>query len=385
MTRIVKWLALSVLALAFPVVNTHASIPAADGTYTGCLFKALGTVRLIDTAISSQRCVAGEVQIKWNQKGPMGLPGVAGPQGTQGLQGVAGSPGRDGAPGAQGIQGIKGDTGAQGVPGAKGDAGATGAQGVQGQAGVDGKSITASEFGTTDPRCAFMGGFEIWQHAPGAVPADTSLGLVCNGLKGDSGLQGVAGTPGAPGQNGAPGAPGQNGTPGAQGAQGVEGPQGAQGVQGPKGDQGPAGGAVAPFNAYRMYFRLPPKPIPPAGYGVVPLPMTTVTTGAGYLLVRATGYCIQFAEAGSDGLPIAGFYLYLNDSPVIGSDNYLDSLVRAHPTAIGQSISQSFAIEGLFQVNPGVHTFFLWGGSLGSGSGDCIVTLSAQFSETVLH
>jgi hypothetical protein len=71
MTKAIKWLALSILALAFPVVNTHASIPAADGTYTGCLFKSLGTVRLIDPAVPKQKCLAGvEVLITWNQKAP---------------------------------------------------------------------------------------------------------------------------------------------------------------------------------------------------------------------------------------------------------------------------------------------------------------------------
>jgi hypothetical protein len=239
MRTAVSRLAYSIFLLSILAVvpaTAHASIPA-GGTYTGCLFKSLGTVRLIDAADPKQKCLTGlEVLLTWSQTGAQGSVGPAGPpgpQGAQGLQGVAGSPGRDGAPGAQGIQGIKGDTGSQGTAGAKGDAGATGAQGVQGQAGVDGKSITASEFGTTDPRCAFMGGFEIWQHTPGGNPADTSLGLVCNGPKGDRGLQGVAGAPGAPGTDGAPGAPG------------AAGQNGAPGVQGPKGDTGAPGPGFA--------------------------------------------------------------------------------------------------------------------------------------------
>jgi hypothetical protein len=75
-----------------------------------------------------------------------------------------------------------------------------------------------------------MGGFEIWQHSPGAVAADTKLGEVCNGLKGDPGQQGVVGAPGAPGKDGAPGAQGMDGAPGKDGLPGRDGAPGRDGT-----------------------------------------------------------------------------------------------------------------------------------------------------------
>ena len=43
MVKALKWLLLSLLMLAFPTVNAHATIPAADGTYSGrCLRVNLG-------------------------------------------------------------------------------------------------------------------------------------------------------------------------------------------------------------------------------------------------------------------------------------------------------------------------------------------------------
>ena len=154
--------------------HVSAAIPDADGIYYACYNAGDGSVRFVQSMASlCPRSFLGPV--KWNQSG---------------------------------AQGPKGDTGAQGVPG------------VQGQAGLDGTSITASEFGTTDPSCGFMGGFAIWQHTPGAVPADTKLGLVCNGPKGDRGPQGVAGTPGLPGTDGVPGKDGATGPTGPQGPTG---------------------------------------------------------------------------------------------------------------------------------------------------------------------
>jgi len=44
------WLGSSVLCI-FGAGEAFASIPAGNGTYTGCYLKATGTLRLIDTAI----------------------------------------------------------------------------------------------------------------------------------------------------------------------------------------------------------------------------------------------------------------------------------------------------------------------------------------------
>jgi hypothetical protein len=85
-------------------IRALASIPDADGTYTACLFKALGTLRLIDATIPRQRCLAAlESQVTWNRTGPQGLqgpPGVAGQQGIAGPVGPLGPPGVAGPAGA---------------------------------------------------------------------------------------------------------------------------------------------------------------------------------------------------------------------------------------------------------------------------------------------
>lgn len=141
MAKAMKLLALSVLTLVFPAVNAHASIPA-GGTYTGCLFKSLGTVRLIDSADPRQRCLAGlEVLITWNQTGPQGSvgpQGPAGPQGPQGLSGLNGINGVDGFPGQKGDTGPAGAVGPVGPQGAAGPAGAVGPVGPAGASGAPG-------------------------------------------------------------------------------------------------------------------------------------------------------------------------------------------------------------------------------------------------------
>ena len=105
--------ALGVSAIAY------ATIPGASGVYTACVFKVVGTIRLIDPSLPKQNfeshCTSFEQQVVWNQTGPTG------PQGPTGDTGATGAKGDTGAPGA------KGDGGA---PGAKGDAGAPGPAGT---------------------------------------------------------------------------------------------------------------------------------------------------------------------------------------------------------------------------------------------------------------
>jgi hypothetical protein len=69
-----------------------ASIPARNGTITGCRNKQTGVLRVINAEVG-QRCRAGEARLTWNQRGP------AGPQGPQGAPGPQGPPGSDGGSG----------------------------------------------------------------------------------------------------------------------------------------------------------------------------------------------------------------------------------------------------------------------------------------------
>lgn len=85
-----------VLTLALGAGRAFASIPAADGTYTGCYLRFWGTLRVIDTAIPTQKCGWFEVQVAWNPKGPKGDTG------DPGRDGAPGTPGKDGAPGTPG-------------------------------------------------------------------------------------------------------------------------------------------------------------------------------------------------------------------------------------------------------------------------------------------
>ncbi len=157
---------------ALVATSAWASIPDSEGVFTGCVLKGINTVRLIDTAIPTQKCLDRlESRVTWSQRGQAGpagrdgsvvtalpvlpgdpncleggtelridgavagyacngrtgidgLPGPKGDKGDQGIQGMSGLPGLQGEKGEQGIQGI------QGVPGPKGDKGDQGPAGV---------------------------------------------------------------------------------------------------------------------------------------------------------------------------------------------------------------------------------------------------------------
>jgi collagen triple helix repeat protein len=118
-------LAFVVLA-AIGVGAAVASIPGADGTITGCVNKADGTLRVIDLAKTPTCKTNSETTLPWNQTGPRG------PQGPQGLQGPKGD---KGDPGLNGLKGDKGDPGLNGLKGDKGDPGLNGLQGPKGDPG----------------------------------------------------------------------------------------------------------------------------------------------------------------------------------------------------------------------------------------------------------
>jgi hypothetical protein len=152
-------LAVVVVALA---PKASASIPDSNGIYTACLLKGVNTVRLIDVAISSQRCIDKfEVKVTWGQSGPAGAAGVSGRNGTS----VAALPldpitdqrcgplggveiFQDDVPTAlicslEGPQGSQGPVGAQGPRGDTGAIGATGAQGPAGPQGPAGAPLSS--------------------------------------------------------------------------------------------------------------------------------------------------------------------------------------------------------------------------------------------------
>ena len=104
---------------------------SSDSTIKACANKKTGVMRYIAKGSCNKKT---ETSLSWNQMGPQGLPGTAGPAS---------------------INGIRGETGAVGAPGAKGETGLTGAQGPQGLAGATGAS--ASNGFTTRNVCGVNG------------------------------------------------------------------------------------------------------------------------------------------------------------------------------------------------------------------------------------
>jgi hypothetical protein len=110
-----------------------AAVPEPDGTIRGCYGDA-GQLRVLVSAHDT--CDQRDNPLTWNQKGPQGPQGAAGPAGPQGPRGETG---------ATGPQGPKGETGATGPQGPKGPAGPAGPEGEQGPAGPPGPNGTFVE------------------------------------------------------------------------------------------------------------------------------------------------------------------------------------------------------------------------------------------------
>ena len=121
------------VAIAVAAGIAYASIPDASGTYTACMLRSTGTIRLIDPSLPPSsllsHCTSLEAQITWNQTGPQG---PRGPKGATGAQGPTGSQGPKGATGLEGAQGNRGPTGAEGSTGPTGEDGPQGATGPAG-------------------------------------------------------------------------------------------------------------------------------------------------------------------------------------------------------------------------------------------------------------
>jgi len=167
----------SALGLALALVAAFAppaaaTIPDANGVYTACLLKALQTVRLIDTAVPTQRCHDRlETKVTWSQVGPQGPVGLPGksvtalvvlpgdpncPEGGTAflIDGAVSGYACSGRNGVDGLPGPKGDKGDRGETGAAGAIGATGSQGPQGETGAQGLQGEAGPKGDTGPQGA---------------------------------------------------------------------------------------------------------------------------------------------------------------------------------------------------------------------------------------
>ncbi len=128
----------ALVTLALGAGRGFASIPAADGTYTGCYQRVQGQLRVIDTANPAQTCRPDERLVTWSLTGPVGPTGPMGPVGMQGPQGNTGLTGATGPQGPTGPAGPPGPIGPTGAPGVQGSAGVAGPEGPAGPTGPAG-------------------------------------------------------------------------------------------------------------------------------------------------------------------------------------------------------------------------------------------------------
>jgi hypothetical protein len=130
-----------------------ATTTGSHNVYQGCLRHNVGALYHVElNPTSAPRCEPRDTPVTWNQTGPAGSTGPAGPQGPKGDIGPAGPQGLKGDIGPAGPQGPKGDVGPAGAPGAKGDIGPAGPQGPKGDTGAQGQQGPKGDTGATGPQ-----------------------------------------------------------------------------------------------------------------------------------------------------------------------------------------------------------------------------------------
>jgi hypothetical protein len=198
-------LAIGLAALAAAAAATAiaaAAIPDSNKTFTACMLKDVGTIRLIDPSLPQRNlmshCSKLEQEVTWDGQGqpgatgPQGPKGDIGPTGPQGQKGdigptgPQGPAGQDGAKGATGPQGPAGADGKDGATGPQGAKGATGPQGPAGQDGTDGKdgvSVTSQRLNAGDDSACPAGGSKF-------SVAGGNVTYACNGSDGSGQIVG---------------------------------------------------------------------------------------------------------------------------------------------------------------------------------------------------
>lgn len=96
----------------------YAAVPDSGGVIRACykiggLLQEKGALRVSDDG----RCRSNEVELSWNQVGPVGPVGPSGATGPSGPAGPSGAPGVDGADGQNGVDGRDGAVGPRGPQG----------------------------------------------------------------------------------------------------------------------------------------------------------------------------------------------------------------------------------------------------------------------------
>jgi hypothetical protein len=121
-----------VFGVVFTLLLVFGINSAVADIINACVHRTNGKVRIVS---GPGDCKKTEHFQSWNEQGPQGHPGPAGPQGDPGL---AGPPGPVGPQGDTGPQGEPGPVGPSGTPGADGPAGPMGPAGPPGPVPVMG-------------------------------------------------------------------------------------------------------------------------------------------------------------------------------------------------------------------------------------------------------
>jgi type VI secretion system secreted protein Hcp len=109
--RVLKIALPTIAALGAGAAVGVAAIPSADGTIHACVANSNGAVRIIDAEAGTTCAATTETPLSWNQRGPAGATGPAGPAGPQGAAGLTGDTGPSGSGSSPSDSGPSSDSG----------------------------------------------------------------------------------------------------------------------------------------------------------------------------------------------------------------------------------------------------------------------------------
>ena len=124
--RLLALIAVGVLILGSTIVYAATNI-----VFVGCLNTKGILYNVTMSPAQTIPCKPGDTSVTWNQTGPAGAEGPAGPAGPAGVEGPAGPAGAEGPAGPAGPAGVEGPAGPAGPAGLQGPTGPQGPAGPQ--------------------------------------------------------------------------------------------------------------------------------------------------------------------------------------------------------------------------------------------------------------
>jgi hypothetical protein len=340
-----------------------------SGVIHGCYTnKALNGSHVLVLQDSSTNCPNGTTAISWNQQGPAGPAGAAGPQGPPGPAGAAGPAGLKGDTGAQGPAGPAGDTGPAGPTGAPGAPGSPGPAGANGNTLLNGTGAPGTSAGND-------GDFYL------DTAADVLYGPKAGGTWPPNGTS-LAGPPGAPGTGATvttepAGANCANG-----GAKVTDGNgntayacTGATGPTGPAGPAGTTGQASTTVNGTESM-------TVSSGTTVTQVPglTQTVTVPANSQVLISTNGGVQDQNPAVNAFSAVGVRVLIDGS---GSDGLFEIVEPVNPAVTtGFGAFQNWALSGTVSLPAGQHTISV--AANGEGAGSAATVGSGSFLQSNL-